>query len=217
MGHYKYLAPKTKFVDCARIVLRVGVVLSGRARSEPDPEGERARPGCSAQAPLLAALHLMLESYLDESFTTEDVFPRVMVIAGWFGEGSVWRTVEGQWRDALRNVRPRTLKEFKTGDSYQGAGEQDGWGPRKRDKLRAKLTNILLSADIRGVVSALVVEGPLPKRADYHVAIQYCMEGLVHQAFRYPVGERVTFVIDQKDKVKNEVEATRIWLQKGGH
>ena len=90
-------------------------------------------------------------------------------------------------------------------------------GPRKRDKLRAKLTNILLSADIRGVVSALVFQGPLPKRADYHVAIQYCMEGLVHQAFRYPVGERVTFVIDQKDKVKNEVEATRIWLQKDGH
>lgn len=165
-------------------------------------------------ATLRARLLVVLESYLDESFS--DGSPRIFVVAGWLGTAEVWRALESDWRAALKRTRPRRLREFKASDCLNpgaGQGQFRGWGLQKRARLRDRLLEIINRHPIQGVF-AVLVGGPLPKHAEYMTCISFCMAALTGLADSSPIGERVAFILDEREKIKGLVEEFRVRLRR---
>lgn len=166
---------------------------------------------------LTAILHTrwiaVLESYLDESYESQNL-SRFFVVAGWLGEPKHWRQLEERWAEILRRTRPR-IREFKSADCLSGTGAFRGWSSRRRQNLVRRLLAVIADTPIEGVASALLLHGRTPRRnADYLVCVNYCIGAITSLALRYPRGERVAYILDDRDKVKPEVEKVRSYYRR---
>lgn len=170
-------------------------------------------PAVELAAVLHARALIVLEAYLDESYESQ-AGGRVFVVAGWIADSAALRTLEARWLQVLKACRPRRIREFKTADCLAGRGEFKGWSYRKRRALVARLVRALTDLQIIGGGAALLMLGPTPKHADYNTCVMYCLGVLTKHALAYPKGERVAYVLDERDKVKQEVEKTRLWMRR---
>ncbi len=150
----------------------------------------------------------MLESYLDESFEGDDR-RSVFIVAGWLGDSAAWRSLEAEWQQALRRTRPR-VREFKASDCFNGVEQFSGWSMRRRHNLVARLMNIIRCHEVRGATVVLTADGPLPrKHGDYLLCVATCMTALTTVASVYPTGERVAYIVDDRDKIRETVQYYR--------
>jgi hypothetical protein len=134
-------------------------------------------------------------------------------VAGWIGDGPAWRSFEERWAEVLRRARPR-IKEFKTAHCVGGHGAFRGWSIRRRRNLVNQLLEVIEQSDIHAVAATLAMNGPLRRRnADYLTCVNDCIGWLNYVASGYPRGERVAYILDERDKVLADVESIRRYFR----
>jgi uncharacterized protein DUF3800 len=148
------------------------------------------------------------EGYIDESALGRySDQTRLYVVAGWVGTADAWRVLEAKWQKRIRATRPR-ISEFKAADCAQQRGEFASYSQRKATRLSLRLGEIIAETDIRGAATIMLMLGRLKQPYyDWKNAFNGCFLDLAVLADGYPKGERVAYMIDEKDKVENHVRA----------
>lgn len=162
---------------------------------------------------LLEALHAgglaVIEAYIDESESARHR-PRLFVVAGWYGEGAVWREIEGRWKEAIAEAG---VSEFHSADCLGGYKEYAAISAEDRGALRWKLIEILKSYPIRGVSSEITLDetaGPVKKRREYAFCLFECMATMgVYAEYNAPPGQRIAFIVDERAKHTDELHRVR--------
>lgn len=147
------------------------------------------------------------EGYIDESahgrYRDER---RIYVVAGWVGTADAWRSFEAKWHKRIRAVRPR-IAEFKAADCAQQRGQFKRYSERKATRLALKLGGVIAESDIQGVATILITLGRLKTPYyDWKMAFNGCFLDMTTLAKVYPKGERIAYMIDEKEKVANHVK-----------
>jgi len=167
---------------------------------------------------LAAALHArflaMLEAYADDSISSEGEL-RVSVVAGWFGEADVWRSLEDRWIAILEREH---IQEFKASDCHSSQGEFSEWDKPRRIALRQELVGVISETPIHGTTATLTIATRGTQHASYKICLIYALLNLTGFARGFRPQERVAYIVDERMKGSGagDLEAVRHQLRTTG-
>lgn len=164
----------------------------------------------------------MIQGYFDGSGT--HVGSKVLVIAGFIGEGAAFVDLDQQWEKVLDDPRwPTRLPEFHTVECVHGDGEfrQGGWNYAERLALYGDLTRVIVEVGEHHAllpIGAGVVTGIFDKIAEadldlltaeglgtpFDLTFQLLLQQIIHRTNEHWPGESLGLLYDEGNRPEAE-------------